>query len=63
METCKVCNKNETNKKVDGVPVCSECYIKDAKANHGRAVNYSNLLPKADKAKETAKETGKPKGK
>jgi hypothetical protein len=60
MPLCLRCNKVETNKKVDGVPVCTDCYVKDAKENKGRAMDYSHLQEPAplyvsDKPKKVKK--------
>ena len=67
---CLRCGKNETEKKIDGKPICTPCMMKDAKDNHGRVIDYSGLkavAPKMEKrndlgcpAKKKTALTGKP---
>lgn len=44
MELCRRCQKVETTKRADGVPVCHDCFVADARANHGIALDYSGLV-------------------
>lgn len=44
-QLCYRCGKNETAKIIDGVPVCVDCMLRDAKANRGRVPDYSALTP------------------
>lgn len=34
---------DETGKLIDGVPVCRDCMLQDAKNNRGRVIDYSFL--------------------
>jgi hypothetical protein len=33
----------ETGKLIDGIPVCADCMLQDAKNNRGRVIDYSFL--------------------
>lgn len=60
MELCLRCGKNETCKLVDGVPICSECMLKDAAENKGRVIDYSGLKPKSPKRAPAASKNSTP---
>jgi hypothetical protein len=49
---CWRCGEVKTEKRVDGVPVCTDCFVRDAAENRGRAVDYSELTPVYAKSKD-----------
>jgi hypothetical protein len=40
---CARCRQNMTAKRVDGAPICQPCFLADAAANKGIAMDYSAL--------------------
>lgn len=50
METCVRCRKEKTGKRIDGVPVCQTCMLKDAAENKGRVIDYSLMAKQPEPA-------------
>lgn len=42
---CYRCGNVWTRKRADGKPVCQVCFLRDALANRGYAVDYHDLTP------------------
>ena len=58
---CKRCSfynrePKETGKRIDGVPICSECMLQDAATNRGRVMDYSGLKEAVTATTEPQKE-------
>ena len=58
LKLCWRCQRNETAKRIDGVPVCRDCMLADARENKGILPDYSLLTPPVPKKPTTPKKGG-----